>query len=106
MTAIAVTGYSAYWIGQIARRYNTNGPDGVRDRRHTTCAGQPDSRHVQADPRVQADFKQLLRLLLREGFFASLPGPTVMPCVTSKPHSEPAISPPDRPSAGHAGHAA
>src|SRR6185437_6801009 len=36
-TAIArVTGYSAYWIGQIARRYNTVGPDGVRDqRRHT-----------------------------------------------------------------------
>jgi hypothetical protein len=42
MTAIAVAGYSASWIGQIARRYNTNGPDGVRDRRHTTCAGRPD----------------------------------------------------------------
>jgi transposase len=42
-TAVAaVTGYSAYWIGQIARRYNTDGPDGVRDRRHTMCAGQPD----------------------------------------------------------------
>src|SRR5258707_9184354 len=42
-TAVAaVTGYSAYWIGQIARRYNTDGPDGVRDRRHTTCAGRPD----------------------------------------------------------------
>jgi Winged helix-turn helix len=37
-----VTGYSAYWIGQIARRYNTEGPDGVRDRRHTTCAGRQD----------------------------------------------------------------
>lgn len=23
----AVTGYSAYWIGQIAQRYNTDGPD-------------------------------------------------------------------------------
>jgi hypothetical protein len=22
----AVTGYSAYWIGQIAKRYNTDGP--------------------------------------------------------------------------------
>jgi hypothetical protein len=33
-TAVAaVTGYLAYWIGQIARRYNTEGPDGVRDRR-------------------------------------------------------------------------
>src|SRR5260370_38256276 len=42
-TAVAaVTGYSAYWIGQIARRYNTDGPDGVRDRRHALCAGRPD----------------------------------------------------------------
>src|SRR5262245_10315518 len=41
-TAVAVvTGYSAYWIGQIARRYNTDGPDGVRDRRHALCAGRP-----------------------------------------------------------------
>lgn len=31
-TAIArVTGYSAYWIGQIARRYNQAGPDAGRD---------------------------------------------------------------------------
>ena len=30
----AVTGYSAYWIGQIARRYNQQGPAGVEDRRH------------------------------------------------------------------------
>src|SRR5260221_10266352 len=45
MTATAVaamTGYSAYWIGQIARRYNTHGPDGVRDRRHTICTAQPE----------------------------------------------------------------
>ena len=45
MTATAVaamTGYSAYWIGQIARRYNTEGPDGVRDRRHAMCGGRPD----------------------------------------------------------------
>jgi hypothetical protein len=34
--AAAVTGYSAYWIGQIAWRYNINGTDGVRDRCHTT----------------------------------------------------------------------
>src|SRR5260221_1508986 len=41
-TAVAaVTGYSAYWIGQIARRYNADGPDGVRDRRHSVCAGRP-----------------------------------------------------------------
>ncbi|HEV2459275.1 MAG TPA: winged helix-turn-helix domain-containing protein [Ktedonobacterales bacterium] len=38
----AVIGYSAYWIGQIVRRYNTHGPGGVRDRRHAICAGRPD----------------------------------------------------------------
>ena len=39
MTAAAVasvTGYSAYWIGQMASRYNCEGPDGVGDRRHRT----------------------------------------------------------------------
>jgi transposase len=30
-----VTGYSAYWIGQIAKRYNTQGPAGMTNRRHT-----------------------------------------------------------------------
>ena len=30
-----MTGYSAYWVGQIARRYNRDGPEGMRDRRHT-----------------------------------------------------------------------
>ena len=30
------TGYSAYWIGQIARRYNAEGPAGMINRRHTT----------------------------------------------------------------------
>jgi len=40
--AAAVTGYSAYWIGQIARRYNADGPNGVRDHRHALCAGRPD----------------------------------------------------------------
>jgi hypothetical protein len=34
-TAVArMTGYSAYWIGQIAHRYNRDGPEGVRDRCH------------------------------------------------------------------------
>jgi transposase len=41
-TAIArVSGYSAYWIGQIARRYNTAGPDGVRDQRRHARAHHP-----------------------------------------------------------------
>jgi hypothetical protein len=47
-TAVArVTGYSAYWIGQIARRYNRDGPDSVQDRRHTVCAGQPNLSSAQ-----------------------------------------------------------
>jgi transposase len=29
----SLTGYSAYWIGQIARRYHARGPDGVKDQR-------------------------------------------------------------------------
>src|SRR5215831_4124231 len=34
-TAVAqVTGYSAYWIGQNARRYNAAGPDALGDGRH------------------------------------------------------------------------
>ncbi len=32
----AVIGYRAYWIGQIAKRYNKQGPDGMRNRRHIT----------------------------------------------------------------------
>ncbi len=28
-----ITGYTAYWIGQIARRYNARGADGVKDQR-------------------------------------------------------------------------
>src|SRR6476659_6285403 len=36
-----VTGYSPYWIGQIAKRYNVEGPDGMRNRRHTTSHRAP-----------------------------------------------------------------
>jgi transposase len=32
---IQTTGYSATWIGTIAKRYNAEGPDGIGDRRHT-----------------------------------------------------------------------
>ena len=31
-----VTGYSAYWIGQVAKRYNAQGPAGMQNRQHTT----------------------------------------------------------------------
>lgn len=30
----ASTGYSAYWVGQLVRRYNTDGPTGMVNRRH------------------------------------------------------------------------
>ncbi|HZI72782.1 MAG TPA: IS630 family transposase, partial [Gemmatimonadales bacterium] len=28
------TGYSRYWIGQLVRRYNTQGPAGMHNRQH------------------------------------------------------------------------
>jgi transposase len=37
----AVTGYSPYWVGQIARRYNQQGPSGMHNRRHTTSYRPP-----------------------------------------------------------------
>ncbi len=37
----AVIGYRAYWIGQIAKRYNEQGPDGMQNRRHTTSYRPP-----------------------------------------------------------------
>src|SRR5258708_10089774 len=40
-TVIAgITGYSAYGIGRIARRYNQHGPDGVKDLRHQARPGR------------------------------------------------------------------
>lgn len=36
-----MTGYSAYWIGQLARRYNAAGADALRDQRHVTRAHRP-----------------------------------------------------------------
>ncbi len=37
----AVTGYSAYWIGQIARRYNQQGSAGVSNRWHQAAGQAP-----------------------------------------------------------------
>jgi hypothetical protein len=37
----SLTGYSAYWIGRIAWRYNQRGPDGVKDLRHQSRPGTP-----------------------------------------------------------------
>ena len=36
-----MTGYSAYWIGQLAHRYNAGGADALRDQRHSTRAHRP-----------------------------------------------------------------
>lgn len=36
-----MTGYSAYWIGQLARRYNTAGVAALRDQRHETRPHRP-----------------------------------------------------------------
>src|SRR5690242_15275436 len=37
----SITGYAAYWIGRIARRYNQHGPDGVKDLRHQSRPSIP-----------------------------------------------------------------
>ncbi len=36
-----MTGYRAYWIGQLARRYNAGGPDALRDYRHQARHHRP-----------------------------------------------------------------
>lgn len=50
----AVTGYSAYWIGQLAKRYNTDGPDGMHNRRHTTSYRNPPA----VPPALQEELRQ------------------------------------------------
>jgi transposase len=36
----SITGYSAYWIGQIAHRYNARGPEGIKDQRRRARRGR------------------------------------------------------------------
>lgn len=60
-----MTGYSAYWIGQLARRYNAGGADALRDQRHVLRAHRPpllsettglaDLRAALAGPAPQGD---------------------------------------------------
>jgi transposase len=52
----AVTGYSAYWIGHLAKRYNTQGPDGMHNRRHTTSHRNPPT----VPPALQEELRQAL----------------------------------------------
>lgn len=54
-TVIAsITGYSAYWIGRIAQRYNQHGPDGVKDLRHQSRPSIPLLSGTQQDELVAA----------------------------------------------------
>ena len=50
----SITGYSAYWIGRIARRYNEHGPHGVKDLRHQTRPSLPLLSASQQDALVAA----------------------------------------------------
>jgi transposase len=56
MEVARVTGYSAYWIGQIAKRYNTAGPTGMQNRRHTTSYRPP----AVLSPALQEELRQVL----------------------------------------------
>ena len=53
-----VTGYRAYWIGQIAKRYNEQGPAGMINRRHTTSYRPP--------PILSPELQEELRCVLAE----------------------------------------
>jgi transposase len=54
-TVIAsISGYSAYWIGRIARRYNQHGPAGVKDLRHQSRPSTPLLSGSQQDELVAA----------------------------------------------------
>ncbi|HLZ21505.1 MAG TPA: IS630 family transposase, partial [Ktedonobacterales bacterium] len=50
----SITGYSRYWIGRIARRYNQQGPNGVKDLRHQTRPSIPLLSASQQDELVAA----------------------------------------------------
>lgn len=52
----AVTGYSAYWIGQLAKRYNEQGPAGMQNCQHTTSR--------RAAPLLSAELQEELRQAL------------------------------------------
>ncbi|HEV8189951.1 MAG TPA: helix-turn-helix domain-containing protein [Ktedonobacterales bacterium] len=51
-----VIGYRAYWIGQIAKRYNAEGPEGMQNRRHTRSYRPP----PVLSPAVQEELRGIL----------------------------------------------
>jgi transposase len=50
------TGYNRGWIGQIAKRYNTEGPAGMVNRQHTTSWRAP----RMLSPEQQEELRQAL----------------------------------------------
>jgi transposase len=54
----AVIGYRAYWIGQIAKRYNEQGPDGMHNRRHTTSYRPAPVLSAEQQEELQAELAQ------------------------------------------------
>ena len=46
--------YSPYWIGQIAKRYHTEGPTGMRNRRHTTSHRAPPALNLTQQEELRA----------------------------------------------------
>lgn len=67
------TGYSAYWIGQVARRYNQQGPAGVGDARHQPARPAGSGRLLSAEQ--QAALGRALREPAPDG--GEWTGPTV-----------------------------
>ena len=55
-TIAEYTGYSRYWIGQIAKRYDVEGPAGMHNRQHTTSWRAP--RMLSAE--LQEELRQAL----------------------------------------------
>jgi hypothetical protein len=51
-----IIGYRAYWIGQIAKRYNEEGPEAMVNRRHTTAYRPP----PVLSPALQEELRALL----------------------------------------------
>src|SRR4029077_18823079 len=53
-----VIGYRAYWIGQIAKRYNEQGPEGMHNRRHTTSYRPAPVLSAQQQEELRAELTQ------------------------------------------------
>jgi transposase len=54
----SIIGYRAYWIGQIAKRYNEQGPDGMHNRRHTTSYRPAPVLSVEQQEELRAELAQ------------------------------------------------